>query len=88
MIFRFDVDGDGSITRKEMKKIVKEIFHMLSSTELDKKDIIESAFREMDANNDGRVSEEEFVSAIMSHEKVASMLALKVVQVFDPDNMN
>ena len=70
-----------------MKKIVKEIYHMLGSAEIDKKEIIDCAFREMDANNDGRVSESEFIQAIMSHEKVASMLALKVVQVFDPDNL-
>ena len=40
----------------------------------------------MDKNEDGKVSEEEFVRAIMGHEKMASKLALKIVQVFDPDN--
>ena len=40
----------------------------------------------MDKDEDGKVSEEEFVRAIMGHEKMASKLALKIVQVFDPDN--
>lgn len=85
--FRFDVNGDGSITRKEMKKIVKEIYHLLSDcSEMNKKALTDSAFKEMDANNDGLVSEDEFIQAIMGHEKVASMLALKIVEVFDPEH--
>ena len=42
----------------------------------------------MDKNEDGKVSEAEFVRAIMGHEKMASKLALKIVQVFDPDVWN
>ncbi len=30
------------------------------------------------------MTEEEFVHAIMTQEKVASLLALKIVEVFDP----
>jgi len=39
----------------------------------------------MDADGDGKVSEKEFVDAVMGHERVASLLAMKVVEVFDPD---
>ena len=85
----FDADGNGSIDRKEMKKIVKDIHHLLQNegSAMNEKALTENAFKEMDANKDGRVSEEEFVRAIMSHEKVASLLALKIVQVFDPDKI-
>ena len=31
--FRFDADGDGSITRSELKKIVVDIYHMLNDQE-------------------------------------------------------
>lgn len=45
----------------------------------------EDAFREMDRNSDGKVTEEEFLAAVMSQQNLASLLTLKIVQVFDPD---
>ena len=56
---------------KEMKKVVKDIHHLLGEPrDMDRKTLSEDAFREMDADGDGKVSEQEFVAAIMAHEKV------------------
>ena len=33
----------------------------------------------MDRDNDGRVTEDEFVSATLGHEKVATLLTMKIV---------
>lgn len=40
------------------------------------------AFKEMDTNDDGRVTEEEFVKACLHQETISKMLALKVIDVF------
>ena len=48
--------------------------------------IAENAFSEMDVNHDGKVTEDEFVIAVLKHQKTALMLTMKIVQVFDPDN--
>ena len=42
----------------------------------------DEAFKEMDLNADGKVSKDEFVSAIMGHEKISSKLALRIIDVF------
>jgi Ca2+-binding EF-hand superfamily protein len=87
MLFRFDTNNDGIILLKEMKKFVRDIHFLFSPTELEsisEKDIVGQAFNEMDKDHDGKVTEDEFVAATLAHEKMASMLTLKIVQVFDP----
>merc|ERR1712029_397275 len=65
-IFRvFDVNSDGSITNKEMQRLVKVMYGLLKTEDPDvaAKDMIaKSAFAEMDKNEDGKVSLEEFKS--------------------------
>ena len=41
--------------------------------------MLKQAFSEMDRDNDGRVTEDEFVSATLGHEKVATLLTMKIV---------
>ena len=41
-----------------------------------------AAFQEMDANADGRVTQEEFVKACLNQETISKMLALKVIDIF------
>ena len=36
----------------------------------------------MDANADGKVTKEEFMDAVKTHEKISNMLALKIVDIF------
>ena len=44
--------------------------------------VVEKAFIEMDADSDGRVTEEEFVRACVGHKKFSKMLALKLIDLF------
>ena len=46
------------------------------------KNLANLAFKEMDINGNGRVSQEEFVRACLSQESISKMLALKVIDVF------
>jgi len=86
-IFRvFDENNDGAISHKEMKKFVKDIQSLLTPSDLENisehnlvKAITKQAFSEMDRDNDGRVTEDEFVSATLGHEKVATLLTMKIV---------
>jgi len=89
-IFRvFDINNDGSISAKELKRIVKDLFHLLSKEDNPDKasqdTLAELAFKEMDADFDGKITEQEFVSACMGQEKISSMLALRIIDVFVAD---
>merc|ERR1712228_191309 len=85
-IFRvFDVNSDGSITNKEMKRLVKDMYGLLKTEDpnIAAKDMIaKSAFAEMDKNEDGKVSLEEFTTACTGQEEFTRMLAIKVIDIF------
>jgi len=85
-IFRvFDVNSDGSITNKEMQRLVKDMYGLLKTEDPDiaAKDMIsKSAFAEMDKNEDGKVSLEEFKTACLGREEFSKMLAIKVIDIF------
>jgi len=86
-IFRiFDINNDGSITQKEMVRIVKALFHLLNQDDNPGQEsestIAKMAFQEMDADQNGRVSLDEFIRACLQQEKISSMLTLKLVDVF------
>lgn len=89
-IFRiFDINNDGSISKKEMLRIVKDLFHLLRDEEnpdnSSDKALATQAFQEMDTNADGSVSLEEFMKACMTHEKISTILTLKIVNLFTGD---
>lgn len=51
-----------------------------------KQDVANNNFsREMDVDKDGKVTREEFVDACMKQEKISSMLALRIIDVFVAD---
>ena len=52
------------------------------SGEMTRESLAMEAFKEMDTNTDGKVTEEEFVRACLGHETISTMLALKIVDVF------
>ena len=78
------------MTLSELKKVVKDIFKLLSDGDKeacrDKANMTLAAFAEMDENKDGEVTEAEFLNAIKSNEKMTSLLTLKVVEIFDSGN--
>ena len=88
-IFRvFDVNSDGTISMKEMNKLIKDMYGLLKTEDpkiAAKNMIAKTAFAEMDKDKDGEVSKEEFVSACMGQEEISKMLALKIVDIFVDD---
>jgi len=89
-IFRvFDVNSDGSITQKEMTKLIKDMYGLLKEEDpnLAAKDLIaKTAFAEMDKDQDGKVTNAEFISACLGQEEFSKMLALKVIDIFVEDD--
>ena len=85
-IFRiFDVDNNGSITKSELKKLVKDMSAVIKANNPDKfanEVIADSAFREMDRNRDGWVTCEEFCTAVLAQEKFSKFLAVHVIDMF------
>ena len=85
-IFRvFDVNGDGVISTKEMGRLIKDMYCLLKTEDPNiaaKNVIAKKAFAEMDKNKDGKVTQEEFVSACLEQQEISKMLALKIVDIF------
>ena len=50
----FDINNDGTVSQKELQRIVKDLFHLFKKDEntdkLNKDNLAEEAFKEMDAN--------------------------------------
>ena len=88
-IFRvFDVNGDGIISIKEMKKLVKDMYGLLKTEDPNiaaKQLVAKTAFAEMDKNGDGKVSREEFVKACMGQEEISKMITMKIIDIFVDD---
>merc|ERR1712240_18365 len=85
-IFRvFDVNGDGHITKKEMTRLVKDMYGLIKAEDPEAKPealIAKSAFTEMDADGDGKITTEEFINACLSQDELSKMLALKIIDIF------
>jgi len=85
-IFRvFDVNSDGSISIKEMQRLVADLYGLMehrdphqASREL----IAATAFREMDTNDDGQVTGDEFVAAVLAKEELSKKLTLQIMEIF------
>jgi len=85
-IFRvFDVNSDDSITKKELTRLIKDMYGLLNNDnpeQASEKFIATSAFAEMDKDADGKITKEEFISACLGQEQFSKMLALKMVEMF------
>merc|ERR1712168_1514563 len=85
-IFRvFDVNSDDSITKKELTRLIKDMYGLLNNDnpeQASEKFIATSAFAEMDKDADGKITKEEFISACLGQEQFSKMLALKVAEMF------
>merc|ERR1711942_180510 len=85
-IFRvFDLNLDGTINKKEMKRLVKDMYGLIKTEDPEVQSeavIAASAFTEMDADGDGKITESEFINACLSQDEISKMLALKVINIF------
>merc|ERR1711942_254272 len=85
-IFRvFDVNSDGTINKKEMSRLIKDMYGLIKAEdpEAQSKELIaKNAFAEMDKDADGKITTAEFITACLSQEQISKMLALKVIDIF------
>merc|ERR1712212_161550 len=88
-IFRvFDGNSDGTISKKELKRLIKDMFMMIKEEnpeEASKEFITSSTFAEMDEDQNGKVTLEEFTAAILAREQFSKMLTLKIIDIFVED---
>merc|ERR1711892_1158412 len=85
-IFRlFDVNSDGTINKKEMTRLVKDMYGLLKKDDpnVNAVDLIaKSAFAEMDKDEDGKITNAEFLAACLGEEDFSKMLANKAIDIF------
>ena len=64
---------------------MKDMYGLLKTEnpELEEKTLLSaSAFKEMDKDQDGKITQEEFVSACLGQEVISRLLALKIIDIF------
>ena len=44
-----------------------------------------SLFQEMDKNDDGQITKEEFIAACLGQKEISKMLAIKIIDIFIED---
>jgi len=89
-IFRlFDVNGDGTISFKEMQRLVKDLYKLIVgqffAQQTDKTtpdEIVKEVFKEMDKNEDKKISKEEFITACLAKGWFTKLVTFKVVDIF------
>ena len=84
MFLIFDVNNDGVITIQEMTVLVRDILIMIEGQDEAEKStkVAREAFKEMDKDKNGEVTKQEFVSAVLDHQKISKFLTLKVIEIF------
>jgi len=89
-IFRvFDVNSDGSISKKELKRLVKDMVGLINLDSAEphtNNEIADGAFAEMDKDDDGKVTEAEFINACLAQEQFSKLLAMKIIDIFLENN--
>ena len=81
----FDVNSDGVISKKEMKRLVKDMYGLLKKEDpnISAADLIaKSAFAEMDKDEDGKISLEEFTAAVLTEKDFSRLLSSTALDIF------
>ena len=86
-----DVDGNGVIDLELMTKIVQAIYYMLGFVKptYTAEEMAKNIFTRMDENNDGNLTEEEFLKGCLQDDELSKMLAPNVAtyEVFAEENL-
>ena len=80
-----DVDGNGVIDPDEMSKVVEAIYGMwcedsTEQTKISAKERAMKIFRRMDENEDGHLTEEEFLQGCLEDDELSKLLAQGIVE--------
>merc|ERR1711902_44830 len=81
----FDVNSDGVISKKEMTRLVKDMYGLLKRDDpnISAADLVaKSAFAEMDKDEDGKVSLQEFLTACQSEKDFSKLLSSTALDIF------
>ena len=65
--------------------ILKDMYGLLKTENPDleaEKLLSKSAFTEMDKNEDGMITQEEFIKACLGQKEISRILALKIIDIF------
>lgn len=89
-IFRlFDENGDATISIKEMQRLIKDLYQLLVANQNPQKGlkswdkIAMEVFKEMDKNEDKKISMEEFITACLADGGFAKLISDTVVNIFN-----
>ena len=77
--------SDGEISKKELKKLLKAMHGLIKEENADKASdemIATTTLAEMDNNEDGKISLEEYIKACLGNKEFTRMLTLKIIDVF------
>ena len=77
--------SDGEISKKELKKLLKAMHGLIKEENADKASdemIATTTLAEMDNNEDGKISLEEYIKACLEKEEFTRMLTLKIIDIF------
>ena len=66
-----------------MLTLVRDLHKLFRDKNLTDEYLANKAFEEMDTDENGSVTREEFVTAILKQEKMSSYLTLKILNLFD-----
>merc|ERR1712066_483653 len=80
----FDANSDGFITGKEMQRLVKDMYSLLKHANPDvaaERMILDSAFSEMDADADGRITLQEFLNAVNDEAQFTKLLTEEIENI-------
>lgn len=78
----YDINGDGSISKEEMKEIVTAIYELMGKVpegceeEQAIKDKVERLFEKMDRNCDGKITLDEFIECCTTDESIRRSIAV------------
>ena len=77
--------SDGEISKKELKKLLKAMHGLIKEENAEKASdemIATTTLAEMDNNEDGKISLEEYIKACLEKEEFSRMLTLKIIDIF------